>query len=76
MNRESTFHVGASAVVTTAKGVDAVIVTVRKDDTSGSTMASDGTQVPAVDIGPFPPETAYLLGRALLAAARMNGVGD
>lgn len=75
MSRNHNFRIGSSIVVHTRANVDAVLVAVRKDSTIRTTIATDGRRVPAVEIGPLSPEEAYQLGCALLAAARMNGVG-
>lgn len=75
MNRNHNFRIGSSPVVRTRANVDAILVTVRKDDTIKTTLPSDGGSIPAIEIGPLSPEEAYQLGCALLAAARINGVG-
>lgn len=74
------FIVGDCAEVETAGGVGSVIISMTADvaDLNGKGVSEipEIEDVEIITFGPYTPEQAYLLGKSLLMAARLNGVSE
>lgn len=80
MKKDFSFIVGDCGEVRTAVDIDSVVLTflayIADIDGKGVEDISGMEDVEIITIGPINTEQAYMLGKALLMAAKLNGISE